>query len=116
MRPDGPIPPSLELSGSFREVMNADQAAEFLGFSAYTLREKARAREIPGRKIGREWRFSRRQLLEWIESTEANGIDQELDGRDRGAIKRGQRGGNVQPHCPTLAPKKGKREKTIRLV
>ena len=50
-----------------KDVLNAEEAAEFLGFNAYTVREKARLGEIPGRKIGREWRFSRRQLLEWIE-------------------------------------------------
>jgi|SRR5829696_5546217 excisionase family DNA binding protein len=54
-----------------REVLNVDQAAEFLGFSAYTVREKARAGEIPGRKVGREWRFSREQLLEWLRTGEA---------------------------------------------
>lgn len=54
-----------------REVLNVDQAAEFLGFSAYTVREKARTGEIPGRKIGREWRFSREQLLEWLREGEA---------------------------------------------
>jgi excisionase family DNA binding protein len=50
-----------------KEVLNADEAAEFLGFNPYTIREKARLGEIPGRKIGREWRFSRRRLLEWLE-------------------------------------------------
>ena len=50
-----------------KDVLNAEEAAEFLGFNPYTIREKARLGEIPGRKIGREWRFSRRQLLEWIE-------------------------------------------------
>jgi excisionase family DNA binding protein len=53
-----------------REVLNVDQAAEFLGFSAYTVREKARSGEIPGRKVGREWRFSRDQLLEWLRAGE----------------------------------------------
>src|SRR5215211_1458702 len=53
-----------------REVLNVDQAAEFLGFSAYTVREKARSGEIPGRKVGREWRFSREQLLEWLREGE----------------------------------------------
>src|SRR5215216_6380871 len=54
-----------------REVLNVDQAAEFLGFSAYTVREKARSGEIPGRKVGREWRFSREQLLEWLRAGKA---------------------------------------------
>ena len=54
-----------------REVLNVDQAAEFLGFHPYTVREKARLGEIPGRKVGREWRFSRRALLDWLREDEA---------------------------------------------
>jgi excisionase family DNA binding protein len=50
-----------------KEVLNVEEAAEFLGFAPYTIREKARDGQIPGRKIGGEWRFSRRRLLEWIE-------------------------------------------------
>jgi excisionase family DNA binding protein len=50
-----------------KEVLNVEETAEFLGFAPYTIREKAKEGEIPGRKIGGEWRFSRRQLLEWIE-------------------------------------------------
>ena len=50
-----------------KDVLNVEETAEFLGFNPYTIREKARLGEIPGRKIGREWRFSRRQLLEWLE-------------------------------------------------
>lgn len=53
-----------------REVLNVEQAAEFLGFSAYTVREKARAGEIPGRKVGREWRFFRQELLRWLKGDE----------------------------------------------
>lgn len=53
-----------------KEVLNAEEAAEFLGFNPYTVREKARLGEIPGRKIGREWRFSREALLEWIKDGE----------------------------------------------
>lgn len=49
-----------------REVLNAQQAAEFLGVNPYTVRAKARLGEIPGRKVGREWRFSRTALLEWL--------------------------------------------------
>ena len=50
-----------------KEVLNVEEAAEFLGFAPYTIREKAREGEIPARKIGREWRFSRQMLLEWLE-------------------------------------------------
>lgn len=58
------------MEAATREVLTVEQAAEFLGFSPYTVREKARLGEIPGRKVGREWRFSREQLLEWIEEGE----------------------------------------------
>lgn len=54
-----------------REILNVEQAAEFLGFSPYTIREKARLGEIPGRKLNREWRFSREALLEWIKAGES---------------------------------------------
>jgi excisionase family DNA binding protein len=50
-----------------KEVLTAEEAAEFLGFNPVTIRQKARLGEIPGRKIGKEWRFSRRVLLEWLE-------------------------------------------------
>jgi excisionase family DNA binding protein len=65
------LTPGRVMEAVTREVLNVDQAAEFLGFSAYTVREKARAGEIPGRKVGREWRFSREQLLEWLRTGEA---------------------------------------------
>lgn len=48
------------------EVLNVEQAAALLGFSSYTVREKARLGEIPGRKTGREWRFLRTALLEYL--------------------------------------------------
>jgi excisionase family DNA binding protein len=50
-----------------KEVLTAEEAAEFLSFNPVTVRQKARSGEIPGRKIGKEWRFSRRVLLEWLE-------------------------------------------------
>ena len=49
-----------------KEVLNADEAAEFLGVNPYTIRQKARSGEMPGRKVGKEWRFSRQALLEWL--------------------------------------------------
>jgi len=49
------------------DVLTAKQAAEFLQLSAETVKAKARAGLMPAAKVGREWRFSRRQLLEWIE-------------------------------------------------
>lgn len=49
-----------------KEVLNAEEAAEFLGVNPYTVRQKARSGEMPGRKVGKEWRFSRQALLDWL--------------------------------------------------
>ena len=50
------------------EVLTTSQAAEFLQLSVQRVKARARAGTLPAAKIGREWRFSRRQLLEWIEA------------------------------------------------
>jgi len=49
-----------------REVLNTEQAAAFLGIAPRTVRAMAAAGEIPGRRIGRAYRFSRTQLIEWL--------------------------------------------------
>jgi excisionase family DNA binding protein len=43
------------------------EAAEFLRLSEGAVLRQAREGTLPGAKIGRTWRFSRRLLLEWIE-------------------------------------------------
>lgn len=60
---------------STKEVLNVEEAAEFLGFAPYTIREKVRTGQIPGRKIGGEWRFSSRVLLEWLENGDRESAD-----------------------------------------
>jgi len=52
-----------------KEVLNAEEAAELLGVSPWTVREEARAGKLPGRKVGREWRFSRTALLDYLRGT-----------------------------------------------
>lgn len=48
-------------------VLNVEEAAEFLRFPEETLLEKAEEGAIPAAHLFGEWRFSRRQLLRWIE-------------------------------------------------
>jgi excisionase family DNA binding protein len=48
------------------EVLTADQLAELLQVDARTVRSLAARGELPGRKLGREWRFSRRAVLDWL--------------------------------------------------
>ena len=49
------------------EIMNAQEAAAFLGVHVETLRRLARRKEIPCFKIGKDWRFRTRTLLQWTE-------------------------------------------------
>lgn len=48
------------------EVFSLKEAASFVRVSERTLREKAKARQVPCQRVGREWRFLRRALEEWL--------------------------------------------------
>jgi excisionase family DNA binding protein len=47
-------------------VLTAEQAAELLQTDAATVRELAEAGDLPGRRVGGEWRFLRRAVLGWL--------------------------------------------------
>ena len=49
-----------------REILNIDEAAELLGVSIKTFNKVLHTQSLPARKIGREWKFSRRALIEWV--------------------------------------------------
>ena len=51
------------------EILTIQEAAEFLRVSDDTIRRRLKddPRALPGRQIGRQWRFSKRALLRWIE-------------------------------------------------
>ena len=51
-----------------REILNIDGAAAFLGVSVKTFSKVLRDGDVPGRKVGREWKFSRQALIEWVSS------------------------------------------------
>lgn len=48
------------------EVMNVEQAAQFLQVEEPVVVELAEAGQLPGRKLGTQWRFSRDALVEWL--------------------------------------------------
>lgn len=50
------------------DILNLAQAVEFLRVSEKTLIKLLREEHIPARKIGREWRFSKEALMNWISS------------------------------------------------
>jgi hypothetical protein len=48
------------------EVMNAEQAGQFLQIEEKNVIELAEAGALPGRKLGPTWRFSRAALVAWL--------------------------------------------------
>ncbi len=48
------------------KLMRTEEAARYLRIHPETLRKKVRAREIPAFKVGREWRFAKSQLEDWL--------------------------------------------------
>lgn len=53
-------------------VITAQAAAKMLGVHAETIRRLARRGEIPSFKIGKDWRFRRDVLLQWMEQPSHN--------------------------------------------
>jgi excisionase family DNA binding protein len=51
-----------------RDILDIDQAAELLGVSIKTFNKVLHAQNMPARKIGREWKFSRQALIDWVGS------------------------------------------------
>ncbi len=48
------------------DVLTLEEAAAYLRVHPRTLRMKASAGAIPGAKIGKVWRFHKRQLENWL--------------------------------------------------
>ena len=53
------------------EILDVEGAATLLGVSTRTIYNLAREGSIPATRIGREWRFARRNLIDWV----ANGSE-----------------------------------------
>ncbi|NLY19180.1 MAG: methyltransferase domain-containing protein [Clostridiaceae bacterium] len=49
-----------------KEILNMEEAAELYGVSIKTFIKLLREENVPARKIGREWRFSRSALIDWL--------------------------------------------------
>src|SRR3954468_14026111 len=52
------------------DVLTVDQLAELLQVDEKTVRSLAAKGDLPGRKLGRNWRFSRQAVLEWLATPE----------------------------------------------
>ncbi len=52
---------------SLPQLVSPDEAAEYLGVSAYTIRERLKHGEIPGRKHGARWLIRVVDLAHYVE-------------------------------------------------
>jgi excisionase family DNA binding protein len=65
-----PTPTTRIISGELHDaVLDLAEAAELLRVSENDLQALAESGEIPGRRIGSVWRFSRQALLHWLGET-----------------------------------------------
>jgi excisionase family DNA binding protein len=52
-------------------VLTTEEAAEFLKLTPFTVRDYARRRILPARKVGKGWRFYKPDLVAWLRDYEA---------------------------------------------
>lgn len=52
--------------------INIEEAAEYLGVKPATIRDWIRKeKDIPAKKIGKQWKFKRSKLNQWVQSGKA---------------------------------------------
>lgn len=49
-----------------KAILDVEGAATLLGVSTATIYKLARQGSIPGTRVGREWRFARASLVQWV--------------------------------------------------
>ena len=54
-----------------KEFMDTTELAAWLGVPEYTVTREAREGRLPGRKIGKGWRFSRTAILDHFRGSDA---------------------------------------------
>jgi excisionase family DNA binding protein len=65
------------------EVLTLDELAELLKIDPGALRRRVEKGQVPGRRFGAEWRFSRSGILSWLSEPEPSG--RRTTGFDAGA-------------------------------
>jgi excisionase family DNA binding protein len=52
-------------------VLTTEEAADFLKLTPFTVRDYARRRILPARKVGKAWRFYKPDLVAWLRDYKA---------------------------------------------
>ncbi|PYT19362.1 MAG: hypothetical protein DMG58_36580 [Acidobacteria bacterium] len=71
-----------------RNRSNPAGVAKWLGVATRTLCLWAECKEIPGLKVGRQWRFREGELRKWLESPQASKVGINTNNRVSGATAR----------------------------
>ena len=77
-----------------RDILNIEEAAALLGVSVKTFNKVLHAENIPARKIGREWKFSRGALVDWVGNGRSMDFYREAPEGGRAASEGSARGGS----------------------
>ncbi len=65
-----------------RDVMTIDQLAEYLQIPKSTIYKLVQDGKVPGKKVGRQWRFHREAVDAWLAATPDLGVrDQPAGGK-----------------------------------
>ena len=56
-----------------KDVLTAEEVAEYLRIHPYTVRRLARAGKLPGFKVGGQWRFDKKKFEGWCENKGTKG-------------------------------------------
>ncbi len=75
-----------------REIINIEEAAQLLGVSVKTFNKVLHSQSIPARKIGREWKFSRNALIEWVGAGRSDQFYRENNPENNGEKPRARKG------------------------
>ena len=68
------ISSSFAANGSETEVLTLAESAAYLRVEATEVKRLADLGELPGRKIGREWRFYKPALQQWLGFSKKKGL------------------------------------------
>jgi len=73
------------------EVFTLEELAAYLKVSETTAYALVRSGELPGRKVGREWRFLKARVIGWLQQAGEDDMDQQS-----GAVQRDEHGGEFK--------------------
>jgi excisionase family DNA binding protein len=74
-----------------REILNVEEAAALLGVSIKTFNKVLHSQDLPARKIGREWKFSRQALIDWVGSGRSRDFYRDGPSEDGGDVAQNPR-------------------------